>query len=156
MPWVRFGVANVEIDGAVRAMLGLYPYLEPAYEKEIAEIIAADWPAFCSRARYLRQFPHIFSAYGRESISHSIKATRGFMIFAVWKTVFDGSEHIWGQRCSNVELRASVKECCSTSKGHNGVVITRKDRPQLPLAGCDAEWCSCRWFEVDDRQIRPA
>lgn len=150
MPWVRSGVANVEIDGAIRAAIRSLSYFDPRAEAELAQLIADDWPAFCSGARHLRKHPELFNEAGREQMTAAIAAIRGFISFAVWKTVFDGSEHIWGEYCATVELRASVKACCSASRRLDGLVWPRSDRPELPLSECDAEWCSCRWLQNTD------
>lgn len=152
MPWVRSGIAEVEIDGAVKAAVRLLRYFDPAKEMMIADLIAARWQDFCSGARYLRKHPDVFNDYGRSHQTAAIAALRGFVTFAVWRTVFDGSEYIWSKYASHVELRSNAKACCAQSRPLDGLVLPREERYQLPLKDCDREWCSCRWLERPDIQ----
>lgn len=152
MPSFRYFSAIVDAESVAAAVVRRpNGYLRPDAVNELAELIAEDFDAFCSKAAPLRRNKHLFTPLGLSVLPRAIKATRGFVSADVALSYFNATEHLWSVDCDHVEFRASVKDCCASARRLDGLIVHRHDRFGLTLPDCDADYCPCRWVRAPGR-----
>lgn len=92
----------------------------------------------------------LLSDKGQRDIIHAQKATFLRATFNLRREEFDATEPQWSSFCSRVQFNASALLLCDRARSLNGIIVDRAQRWSLPMAGCDEEWCPCRWDHVPD------
>lgn len=53
---------------------------------------------------------------------------------------------------NGIEVVANPDSCCEAARDITGQRFLKKDTPMLPLNGCDAQPCTCKYERYDDRR----
>lgn len=144
-PKFEYGRAVFDARWLAEKVVARRPYLLPGAVDELAELMAADFNAFCTKAAPLRSRKHLFSAAGLADLPRAIKVIQGYISAEVAISYFNATEPLWSVDCAFVRFRASAKECCAEARLLDGIVVHREDRFPLTLPDCDADYCPCRW-----------
>lgn len=97
------------------------------------------------KGRMPRSLWRILSDKGRLDPSHAAKATTLRITFNVMRWISIQAEKIEATFSSKIEFRGLSNSSCAASRELMNTIIPRNERYPLPVPGCTAEWCSCRW-----------
>jgi hypothetical protein len=174
---VSEGANKVQIDGIVAEAIDQLGYFHPASRDLIAARIARLWGnnayTFENDGDRIRPLPDrpryqvageiwgCLSEKGRADPSYACKATLLRVTFNVYRARDAANRKLHRQFASRVRFGGVGDYTCSVARPLNGHVmpLTRSilglrrevSLPELPLQGCTADWCACRWnFLPDD------
>lgn len=170
-----FGPAGVDLRPLVEEAVAALGYFEPSSVDELTALLERQWPSGTSKTmliygdglgdnlegaereaagigkgRMPRAVWQLLSAAGRADPYNAIEATTLRIAFGVNKLRDLARESQWGIYVSRVELGGVLPHCCDQAKAMAGKSFPRVGRPALPLPGCGAAWCSCRWDRLVD------
>ena len=130
-------------------------YFRPEAADQLVSIYEQLWPKGISATMLLSRgidLAPLLSATGAADHRLAAEATTLRVIFNLRRQEFDANEPNWSTISSRVQFiaRAQPEHHCARSMELNTLLLPRQDRFPLPMAGCDKEWCPCRWDMVMD------
>lgn len=146
--FVHFREMPASVPGFVREAIKALGYFRSDRADQLIALFADIWPKGLSADVLLRHYEAItplLSSKGLSNPRHAARATTLRVIFNQQrheaKELFSDHPYL----SATVTFRARGDACCSRSREMDGNVSLLSDRTDLPLPGCNAEWCPCRW-----------
>lgn len=177
MSKIKSGTSEVEIDGIVAEAIDALGYFHPNSVPFVAARLARLWGenpyTFETDGERIKPIPErpryqvageiwgCLSDKGRADPTHACKATLLRITFNVRRAAQASEAERWRSYATKAQFACHEPHACAGARAKDGAVVGLTKRhlglfakpvplPPLPLAGCDAEWCSCRWDVLSD------
>lgn len=176
MATVSSGGRRLQIDSIVAEAIGSLSYFHPRSLPFVAERIARLWGkdarAFETDGEWVKPLQDkpqyrvaseiwdCLSSKGRADPGYACQATWLRVQFNVRRELQRQEGEPWRSFASTAQFRCHEPHACASARNRQGEVLPLVKRtllfakpvplPALPLAGCDADWCSCRWDVTGD------
>lgn len=172
MAEIRTGSSTVAIDDIVAEAIETLGFFHPRSLPFIADRIARLWGGntrafemdgerikpIADRPRYqvAGEIWGGLSAKGRVDPSYACEATWLRVTFNIRRVAERNQEEHWRTFATKASFACHEAHACAKARSSKGAVMALNKRtlglfvrpvplPSLPVAGCDADWCSCRW-----------
>lgn len=142
--FVHHRPAPAELGEFVAEAVRALGYFREDAIDELTAIYAAEWPTGTSSTMLGRQAQHLLAEKGLAEPA-AAKLTTLRITANVQRLRFEEGREHWDGFSPRLRFRCSGRHACSPAMELLDSLYPWRDRPALPLPGCDREWCGCHW-----------